>query len=185
MLTLGITGTLGAGKGTLVDYLIREKGFAHFSVRAYLLDEIRRRDLPENRDSMVVVANDLRKKHGPSFITDQLFIKAQHQQKPAVIESIRTPGEIISLRKEENFYLLAVDADPELRFSRIIQRKSETDRIDFDTFLQNEKREMNSDDPNKQNLQKCIQMADFLLINNQSIEQLNVQLEAILQKILA
>ena len=33
---IGITGTLGAGKGTVVDFL-KEKGFRHFSVRDYLI----------------------------------------------------------------------------------------------------------------------------------------------------
>ena len=69
MLIIGITGTLGAGKGTIVDYLINNKGFQHFSVRGFLLQEIRKRDLPENRDSMVIVANDLRKQNSPSFIS--------------------------------------------------------------------------------------------------------------------
>ena len=27
MIIIGITGTLGAGKGTIVDYLVKEKGF--------------------------------------------------------------------------------------------------------------------------------------------------------------
>ena len=34
MIIIGITGTLGAGKGTIVDYLVKQKGFVHYSVRA-------------------------------------------------------------------------------------------------------------------------------------------------------
>ena len=33
----------------------------------------------------------------------------------------------------------------------------------FETFLENEKREMTSNDPNKQNLAKCIKMTDHIL----------------------
>lgn len=40
MQIIGITGTLGAGKGTVVDYLVKNKGFNHFSVGDYLIDEI-------------------------------------------------------------------------------------------------------------------------------------------------
>lgn len=46
MLVIGITGTLGAGKGTIVDYLVDSKGFAHYSVRAYLIEEIKKREPP-------------------------------------------------------------------------------------------------------------------------------------------
>ncbi len=73
--------------------------------------------------------------------------------------------------------LLAIDADPHLRYERIKSRKSETDDIDFATFIENEKREMTTSDPNKQNLQKCIQMADFKFINNGSIKELIYQVD--------
>jgi dephospho-CoA kinase len=183
MLIIGITGTIGAGKGTIVDYLVKRKGFVHFSVRAYIAEEIVNRGMTVNRDSMVVVANDLRKNNSPSFITDRLYERALDMGKNSVIESIRTPGEVISLRQKGKFYLLSVDADPDIRFRRISLRKSETDHISFATFLENERREMNSADPNAQNVSKCIEMADFRLTNNGTVEQLNQQVEEVLEGI--
>jgi dephospho-CoA kinase len=180
MIIIGITGTLGAGKGTIVEYLTEKKSFLHFSVRALLLEEIKRQGLPENRDSMFNVANNLRARHGSSYITDQLYIKAAKTGKNCVIESIRTPGEISSLRSKGNFTLFAVDASPEIRYQRIKLRQSETDQISFQTFLENEEREMNTSDPNKQNLRKCIEEADFILKNDGTKEELIQQLEEIL-----
>jgi len=183
MIIIGITGTLGAGKGTVVEYLLNNKGYQHYSVRGYILTEIRKRRLPENRDSMVVVANDLRKKNSPSYIVDQLYDQAKNSGTNAVIESIRTPGEVESLKAKGNFYLFAVDADAEIRFSRIQLRGSETDHINFETFLENENREMSSDDPNKQNLGACIQTADFVFDNNTTVEELYKKVKNILRKI--
>ena len=96
MQVIGITGTLGAGKGTIVEYLVKNKGFSHFSARAFVTEEIIRRGMPVNRDSMVVVANDLRRRNSPSFIIDSLYEKAILAGTDSVIESIRTPGEVLS-----------------------------------------------------------------------------------------
>lgn len=180
---IGITGTIGAGKGTIVEYLLEKKQFRHFSVRGYITEEIKRRGMPVNRDSMVVVANDLRAKNSPSYIVDRLFEKADKTNTNSVIESIRTPGEVISLRKQPNFWLFAVDCDPRIRYERIVARASETDKVDFETFLENERREMTADDPNKQNLKMCIEMADFVFDNSSSVEKLFMEVEQVLGEI--
>lgn len=185
MLIIGITGTLGAGKGTIVDYLVEYKHFKHYSVRSFLIDEIEKRQLSVNRDNMVIVANEMRAKFSPSYITDQLYEKAILSGQNCIIESIRTPGEIESLREKGNFYLFAIDAQAKIRYERIVIRNSETDKISYDTFIQNETREMDTEDPTKQNLTKCIEMADFLFENSGSMENLHKKVEEILQKISA
>ena len=114
---IGITGTLGAGKGTIVEYLVEKKGYVHYSVRAFLSEEVKRRGLEVNRDTLTSVANDLRANNSPSYIAEQLYDLAYNNGKDAVIESIRTPGEIAALRSKGNFHLFAVDADRKVRYA--------------------------------------------------------------------
>jgi len=181
MKIIGITGTIGAGKGTIVDYLINNYGFTHYSVRQYLIMEAKKSGLPLNRDTYVEIANQLRALHSPSFIIDELFYEAVRNGTNAIIESIRTLGEIDSLRAKANFTLWAVDAEPKTRYYRIIARQSETDHISYETFLANEQREMNTDDSTKQNLSECIRRADVLFTNNKTVKELYEQIEKVIE----
>ncbi|MFW5793345.1 MAG: AAA family ATPase [Bacteroidota bacterium] len=183
MIVIGITGTLGAGKGTVVNYLVNEKGFTHYSVRGLLTEKLHEAGKTVNRDSLTNLANKLRAGNSPAYLIELLYEKAVENGKNCIIESIRTPGEIELLRKKPNFFLLAVDADPKIRYQRIVLRNSETDNISYETFLANEKREMQSNDPNKQNLSACIKQADFVIINNGNIEELNKKTEYFYQQL--
>jgi len=178
-MVIGITGTLGAGKGTVVKFLLG-KGFKHYSVRAFLIEEILRRGLEVNRANMVIVANDLRERFGPSYIVEELYKKAEEEGGDAVIESIRCPGEVEALKKKKGFVLFAVDADIEVRYRRIIERGSETDRVSFDEFVADEQKEMSSD-PNKGNLRKCVEMADYVFKNDWTIEDLHRRVGKVLE----
>ncbi|PJA49020.1 MAG: hypothetical protein CO170_00825 [candidate division SR1 bacterium CG_4_9_14_3_um_filter_40_9] len=177
MLIVGITGTLGAGKGTISDYLVK-KGFNHYSVSDYIVEEIKKRGLEVNRDSMYTVGWDLKQKFGPDFIVKELYKKAKTEGKDAVIESIRSPGEAVSLKKLDDFVLLSVDADQKLRYDRIRLRNSVKDQIDFETFVSNEARELQgSDDPSKINLPACIEMSDYKLRNDGTFEDFYRQVD--------
>ena len=178
---IGITGTLGAGKGAVVNFL-KQKGFKHYSVRNFLIEEIKKRGLPINRNIMVSVANSIRKNNSPSFIIEQIYEKAKKETENIIIESIRTLSEAEKIR-EKGGIIISVDADPKTRYSRILIRQSETDNISFEEFLENEKKELFSIDPYEQNLSECISKADFKLDNNKNFEYLNNQLKVILERI--
>jgi dephospho-CoA kinase len=175
---LGITGTNGAGKGTVVDYLVQKKGFTHHSVREFLLEEIRTRGLPEDRNSMREVANELRQKHHPAHIIEMLHTRAKESPEHVIIESVRTVGEAEFL-KSVGAKLLAVDADRKIRYERVVVRGSVTDKVSFEEFCMQEDREMQSTEVWDMNIFAVMKMADFTLMNDGSLEELHDQIDAL------
>jgi dephospho-CoA kinase len=182
MKIIGITGTLGAGKGAIVVYLV-SKGFKHYSAREFLIEEVKKRGLPVNRDTTTMVADSLRREHSPGYIIEQLYERAKNDGGNAVIESVRALGEVEFLRNQPDFYLFGVDADPRIRYTRIQKRKSQLDDVSYEKFLADEAREI-SDDPTRGNLLGCIKKADFVFINDGSIPMLYAQVDKALSQIL-
>lgn len=183
MKIIWITGPQAAWKWAIVNYLIEKKWFNYFSVRGFLTEEIQKRGIPLNRDSMREVANELRTNHWASYIIDQLFLQAQQSGKDAIIESIRAIGEVQSLKNNPDFILLAVNADQKLRYERAIARKSESDFVNFEKFQEQERLENENSDPSKQNILACINMADFTVNNDWDIENLHEQLDEIINQL--
>jgi dephospho-CoA kinase len=125
-----------------------------------------------NRESLINKGNELRAEYGPSALIDLLYKEAQKTNQNCIIESIRTVGEIDSLKNKGKFLLLAVDAESKIRYGRVVIRGSDTDKISFKDFVRQEKMEMENKDVNKQNVAECIKRADYKLDNNGNLEEL-------------
>ena len=185
MIIIGITGTIGAGKGTVVEYLAQEKGLAHYSARDFLIAEVKRRGLPVNRDTMTPTANDLRRIHGPAYIAESLYKLAIAGGRNSIIESLRSPGEVSFLKQNKDFFLRGVDAPPEIRYERIHRRSLETDHISFEKFKEDDAREMTSADPFAQNIRACLDVADAMVYNEGTLAELNETTDKVLESFFA
>ena len=173
---LGITGTIGAGKGAVVEYL-KQKGFEHHSVRELLLEEARKRGLPEDRTTLRNLGNELRRTHHPAHVVETLHGRAEG--KNAVIESIRTVGEAEFL-KSLGGKILAIDADKKTRYERAVARGSSTDNLTFEQFVEEEDRDMASTEPWDMNVFAVMDMADFKIDNNGTEEELRAKVDKVL-----
>jgi len=186
MIIIGITGTLGAGKGTIVEYL-KSKGFNHFSARQFLTDEAAKRGLTlagrtGGNNTLHDLANELRR-ISPTYLADALYDLAKGSGGNGVIESFHTPGEVLALRERGNFVLFAIDADIAKRYEWIKSRGTLTDNVTLEQFKKDNEFEIANTNPNEQNIGACIKLADYKFENSGTKEDLWRQVDAALAKI--
>lgn len=178
----GITGTNGAGKGTVVE-ILKIKGFLHLSVADYLMEEVKKIGWSENRESLIKMGNTLRAQFGPGIIAERLYDKAVKMGGKVIIESIRTEGEINTLKQKGRFVLIGVTADRKIRYERISSRAGIKDGVSFEEFCRSEDNEMVSTDPNKQNLGRCIELSDYVIENNGTLDELENRVNNIINNL--
>ncbi len=179
---IGIAGSFGAGKGAVVEYLVAQKNFRHFSASGFITEEVKRRQLPVNRDSMIVVANELRAAHGPAYIIETLYTLAHSAGGDVVIEALRAVAEVRKI-KELGGFVIGVDATSKIRYERTCVRGSEKDTVSYEKWLTQEELENNPDDPTKQNIFGALQESDRIILNDGSLLELHAKIEDLLKEI--
>lgn len=182
---IGITGTLGAGKGSVVDILVSEHGFKHYSVSDdFLRSEAIKRGREPDRNARRDIANEFREK-GPMALMEAVVEAAGGlSSADTIVEPQHTEGEVRFIQ-EKGGYVIAVNADLDVRFARIKKRGSEKDNVTYEEFVAQQKLEMSSNDPNKNNIGNAMRAADFHIENNDTIEALRVQVAYVLEKMRA
>ena len=180
---IGITGTDGAGKGTVVEYLVKNKGFKLYHARTLFLEELEQRGLPTDRTHLRLVGNEMRKKFGADYIVRIFLDRAKEQgDDMVVIDSIRALAEAKTL-KAEGGILLALDADQRLRYERIVGRGSSSDSVTFDEFVAQEELEKNDPDPSGMQKDQVMTMADYTIYNDNDTEALFKEVEKFLESV--
>jgi dephospho-CoA kinase len=175
MKIIGLTGTNGAGKGEVAVYL-KGKGYPYFSLSDLVREELRNKEKEVTRNNLIKMGNELREKFGPDILAKRVMEKVRGR---AVIDSIRNPSEVEYLKKQKDFILLAIDAPVQLRYERVRKRGRKESATTLEEFIEKEEEEM-TDHEKGQQLQNCMKMADYTLINDGSLEDLYKKLEELL-----
>lgn len=180
---VGLTGRNAAGKGAAGDFL-KSKGFAYHSLSDVIREEVKRRGLPLTRDNLIATGRELRARHGTGTLAEQILQRLEPGQN-YVVDSFRHEDEVAVFRKVSNFHLLAVAADPKIRFERIRSRKRESDPQTYDAFLELEQKEATSLQAEGQNLTATEAVADQRIENNGTIEDFHARVAELIPKLMA
>lgn len=175
---IGLTGTNGAGKGTVAE-ILREKGFEYTSLSDELRIELKKKGKEAVLDNLIAIGNELRKKEGPGTLSKRVLKRIGDKEGNFIVDSIRNPAEIEELKKNKRFILIAVDAPIELRYERIKARKRASDFVSFEKFREQEEVQLKGGKTGQQ-LLNCINLADHRIINDGTKEELKKKVDDIL-----
>ncbi|MHB8095699.1 MAG: AAA family ATPase [Candidatus Aminicenantales bacterium] len=172
---IGLTGTNGAGKGEVAAYL-KTKGYACHSLSDVLREELAARGLEAARDNLIRIGNELREKFGADVLARRTMARVFG---PTVLDSIRNPAEVEFLRTQADFLLVAVDAPIAIRYERARARGRDESARTLDEFRRKEEEEMTGD-ATEQQLGRCLAMADRLIVNDGTLDDLRRKVEDLL-----
>ncbi len=185
---IAIVGTIGSGKTTAVDFFI-EKGYKKFKLTQAIYEEADRRSLDrENRTILQDLGDELREKNGVDVLAQRIIEKIRTEdidkKNKYVLDSIRNHNELIAFRNQfgDDLLIVSVDAPLKLRYKRAVDRKGQykEQEMTFEEFKKNNDRDLgkgNAD--NEQNVAKCMEMADIVLINDDGYGKFVEKLEEI------
>jgi dCMP deaminase len=179
---IGLTGRNGAGKGEMASYLAK-KSFEASSLSDILREELRNRGETITRERLIEVGRELRATYGPAVLAERALARLT-PNKHYVIDSIRHPAEVEALRSRADFVLVAVEAPLEVRFERNRRRLRESDPQSLEEFRALEEKELESPDEWGQQIRACEEMADYVIVNDSSLEVFYQRIDKLVQKIL-
>lgn len=177
---LGLTGQMGAGKTTIAEWLIKEKGAQSVRFSGMLRDVADRLYIEQTRENLQLLSTTLRKTFDEELFARVMKHQVEEMDAPIVIvDGVRRPGDVSHLKDLENFYLIGVTADEAVRFERISARSENSD----DQGKTREQFRQEQQQESEQEIVGLVETADHAISNNGTREELIRQVEALLDKI--
>lgn len=176
---IGIVGTLGAGKGTVVEYL-KQKGFDHFSSSSILREILVERGVIDTRENLSALADELQKRLPGGILQESYERATKAGSENFILEAIHRVGEATYLHSVGGM-LIGVDADIQVRYERITKRKEgEKDNVTFEQFVSDTEREDEGQTRKGPHIREVLKMSDFTFQNNGTLEELHAQVDTFL-----
>ena len=176
---IGIVGMPGAGKG-VVREVARQHGFPVVVMGDEVRAEAKRRNIEPTPENLGRLMLEIRAEEGLEAIARRCIPKIKmHDASIIVVDGLRSLHEVKEFRKEfPNFKIVAIHASPKTRFRRLLARGRSDDPKDWETFYMRDQRELSV------GIGEVIALADYMIVNEGSIDCLKREFEKILEKVM-
>jgi len=170
---IGLTGSMGCGKGEIVKILEKE-GFFYITLSMMVREEARARGIEEKREKLMEVGNSMRAEGGAGVLAERALSKIVDSDCDKwVVDGIRNPAEISALRTGECAKIVGIYAGKDLLVDRIMRRARVSDAVDRGEILRKIEREWGNGEPEDgQQVGKCMKMVDIVVENEGTLLEL-------------
>ncbi|MCF6276896.1 MAG: AAA family ATPase [Candidatus Magasanikbacteria bacterium] len=176
---LGFTGFIASGKGTAAEYLKEKYNAPSYRFSTMLRDILDRIYVEKNRDNLIKTSEFIRSTFGEDVMAKTLGKDVENDSSNTiVVDGIRRMADIEYLTKMSGFVLIHIDANPKIRYERLVKRSENTDDQSktYEDFLADHERstEISIREVAKQAMEK--------IENSGNFEELNKQIDNIIKK---
>ncbi len=178
-IVIGVTGMPGSGKG-VVREIIREYGFPVVVMGDEVRAEAARRNLKPTPENLGKIMLQIRAEEGPGVLARRCIPKIKAlSARVVIVDGLRSLHEVREFRREfPKFKIIAIHASPKTRFQRLLRRGRSDDPKDWETFYMRDQRELSV------GIGAVIATADYMIVNEGSIDQLKAELKQIIKKVI-
>ena len=174
---IGIIGPIGAGKDTAAEYLAAKLGIPHFQISAVLKYIAQEKGIPLDRKYLIALSNTLVTEYHDGYLAEYILQYWAGDAQRCIISGMRHLGQIAYLKQHSNLTLIALDADPLLRFQRADMRGRLGEATTLAAFINDE--QIENSPPNNQRLFQCMALADYMIVNDGGLQGLWGKLDEI------
>ncbi len=178
---LGLVGQIASGKEVTKKYIREKYGAEDCKFSTSLRDVLNRIEVPTSRENLQKLSTILRENFGEDLLARVIAKDASKLDTDVVvIDGVRRMGDIKYLKELSNFYLIAVVADPKIRYERLIMRnENEGDnKKTFEEFLKDQESEADREIP------EVIKIANNKISNDGLLDDLYGQIDKVMSDLL-
>ncbi len=177
---IGLVGTPGSGKSYASEYILKHYGGEHIKFSDSLTHIIKKLSLEKSRENMIKLSVILRKEFGEDIMSHAVASDALTSKEPIVlIDGIRRVEDLAAFRALPSFKIIAVNADPKIRFERQTKRHEKTD----DSELTWEKFQKVEEAPTEVTIPEVMAYANYTIMNEGSREEYEQKIDEIMAEL--
>ncbi len=166
---IAFVGPPAVGKDVVSDFIAKKYSLTHISSGDLVREYVIKNNLGDlSRENLGLVANQMRKEFGADILVKTAIERAPDN---LVLTGLRAIDEVEAF-KNLGGKVISITAPIRKRFELALARMRIDDNVPFDEFKKIEEREFKNMDRNSQNVQKVLEMADYEIVNDGTLNDL-------------